>query len=127
MRGKGKKMETIAELKQALAAAEAAYKADDAAAKKQQAHDRVVNEGGGGYSRAEAMSEAAYNKHLPIIKAAKDALFAATWTREVFEERRATWNAEVVKTKSIKELLALQNRLGYTQADLKKAKDLLGL
>lgn len=113
-------------LKQALAAAEAAYKADAAKANALRSYDRVVNEGGEGYSTAEAASEAAFNKHMPLIKAAKNALFAATWTPDYFAACKALWNLEIAKTKSITEKVALEKRLGFTLRELQDAKALLG-
>ena len=120
-------MQDVTTLKQAVAAAEAAYKNDMAGLAAAKRYDAVVNEGGGGYSTSEALSEAATEKHWPIIKAAKEALFAAVWTRAEFDIRRADWNAKVVKTKSYKDLAALEKSLGYTAADLKKAKEMHGL
>lgn len=119
-------MQDLNTLKQALAAAEAAYKADSEKVKAMRAYDRVANEGGEGYSTAEAASESLSNKHWPIIKAAKAALFAATWTPEYFAARKAEWNAAVPTMKTTKDLLAAEKRLGFTHQDLKDAKALLG-
>jgi len=83
-------MDNIETLKQAVAAvvaAEAAYKTAMAGHSKAKRYDAVVNEGGEGYSTSEAMSEAAYNKHAPLIQAAKDALFAEVYTPEVLAAR----------------------------------------
>ena len=120
-------MATITELKQAVAAAQAAWNADTARIKRMAASDRVINEGGEGYSSAEAASEASANKHYAIVKAAKDALLAAEWTPEVFAARRAIWNTEVAKTKSYGDLAKLQTRLGYGMDQLRDAKKILGL
>lgn len=120
-------MQDINTLKQAVEAAEAEYKAALTGHKAAKRYDAVANEGGEGYSTSETLSEAAYNKHMPIISAAKDALFAATWTREVFDARRADWSARVIKTKSYAQLAALEKQVGYTFVDLKKAKELHGL
>lgn len=120
-------MTTIAELKKTLEAAESAWTADSAKIKRLAAYDRVVNEGGEGYSTAEAASEANANKHWPIVKAAQDALFAAVWTAEVTAERRATWNAEMAALIAAKKqatpatITSIQNRLGFTLSDLRKA------
>jgi len=118
-------MQNIETLKQAVAAAEAAYKTAMAGHSKAKRYDAVVNEGGEGYSTSEAMSEAAYSKHAPLIKAAKDALFAAVYTPEVLAARGAEWNARAASLKSYAEQAALEKQLGYSLADLKKAKALL--
>lgn len=120
-------MQTIEQLKSAIQAAEAAYAADRAKIAKLKNVDRVMNEGGEGYSRYEAESERLFNHHTPIIIAAKEALFAAEWTAEVFAKRRAAWNASVVKCKSYKDMAALAARLGFGHSDLAKAKRLLGI
>lgn len=119
-------MSNVAELKIAVQAAEAAYAADIAKIRHLKSVDRVANEGGEGYSSYESASEQLFGIHTPIIKAAKDALFAAEWTAEVFAERRAAWNASVVKCKSHKDMAALAARLGYGHTDLARAKALLG-
>lgn len=120
-------MTTIAELKSAVQAAEAAYEAACAQIKHLKAVDRVVNEGGEGFSSYENASQRLYEHHSPLITAARKALFAAEWTPEVFAERRAAWNASVAKTKSHKDLAALQQRLGFAFRDLQAAKELLGV
>lgn len=120
-------MSTIAELKAAVHAAEAAYEADRAGIRRLKAADRILNEGGEGYSQYEAESVRLYNHHAPAIKAAKAALFAGEWTPEVFAERRAAWNAGVAESKSNQDIAALQQRLGFTIHDLRAAKKLLGI
>ncbi len=120
-------MSTITELKSAVQAAEAAYEAARAKIRGLKSVDRVMNEGGEGYSCHEAESERLYNHHAPIIKAAKAALFAAEWTPEVFAERRAAWNAGVAKSKSNQDIAALQQRLGFTVYDIRAAKEMLGI
>ena len=120
-------MAKISELKQAVAVAQAAWDADTARIQRKAASDRIINDGGEGYSSAEAASEASANKHYPLVKAAKDALFAAEWTPETFAARRATWNTESAKAKSHGDVAKLQTRLGYGIAELRKAKELLGL
>ena len=120
-------MSDVAELKIAVHAAEAAYAAELAKIRHLKNMDRVVNEGGEGYSSYEAASERLFGVHAPIIKAAKDALFAAEWTHEVFAERRAIWNASVVNCKSHKDMAALAGRLGYSHTDMARAKALLGV
>lgn len=118
-------MPTVTELKQALATAEAAYAADLAGIAKAKRYDSVINEGGEGFSSAEAIGEAAYNKHASVIQAAKEALFSAEWTAEVFAARAAAWNAGAIKCKSHAQEAALVKSLGYSVADLKKAKSML--
>lgn len=120
-------MQTIEQLKAAVVAAEAAYAADRAKIAHLKSVDRVVNEGGEGYSCYEAESERLFDLHTPIIMAAKEALFAAEWTPEVFAERRVAWNTSVVKCKTHKDMAALASRLGYGHADLAKAKSLLDI
>lgn len=117
----------IETLKAAVAKAEADFAAAMKSVKAAGRMDAVVNEGGEGYSTAEAASERAFNLHMPIIKAAKDALFVATWTAEVLAERRATWNANVVKCRSNKDMAALSARLGYGFSDITRAKTLHGI
>lgn len=120
-------MQDINALKQAVIDAESAYKAAMAGCSRAKSYDQVVNEGGEGYSTSEAMSEAAYNKHAPLIKAAKDALFTVVWTLDALAERRAEWNANVVKCKSHKDMSDLAKRLGYGPSDLIRAKALHGI
>jgi hypothetical protein len=94
--------------------------------------DRVQNEGGEGYSQHESACERLHDQHFGGIKALRRELFAAEWTAEILEQRRAEWNDAVKpwivarKNPSTKELLALQDRLGYSLADIKLAKDLHG-
>jgi hypothetical protein len=112
---------TVEQLTAELKAAEAAMDAEMKGAGKFRESDKVMNEGGGGYSRSESLSEAAFNRNMPKIKAAKQALFEAVWTPEVTASRRAAWNTEVAKTRSTKDLLALQKKLGFVHAELKQA------
>lgn len=120
-------MKTIEELKQAVAAAEAALKAEGAKLQKLKAYDRVANEGGEGYSTYEAASEESAMRLWPAIQAAKDALFAAEWTPESTAERRALWNGEISmflkvrRNPTMREILAIQKKLGFILSDLKKA------
>ena len=120
-------MQNIEALKEAVVNAEAAYAFALSGVKRATQYDAVVNEGGEGYSSSEALSEAAFKKHAPLIKAAKDALFAATWTRDVFEARRSAWNARAVNCKSYAAVTALEKSIGFTANDMRKAKSLLGL
>lgn len=123
---------TLDQLKQDLAAAQAAYETELAAAKKLKAYDRLQNEGGEGYSTYEVKSEALYNKHGPIINALEKQVFAAEWTTEVFAARRATWNeimTERFLSKNInpttRQLQAVEQELGFTFRDLGRAKSIL--
>lgn len=124
---------TVEQIKAELAAAELAYNTAMDAVRHLKAIDRVQNEGGEGYSQHEAACERLHDQHFPGIKVLRRELFAAEWTLEVLEQRRATWNdavkpwVEARKNPSTKELLALQTRLGYTLADLRAAKDLHGI
>ncbi len=67
------------------------------------------------------------------IGADKAAAFAAEWTVEVFNARRAAWNAEIVKlprdAKGVKweAVRALEAKLGFQMEDLKRAKTLLNI
>lgn len=67
------------------------------------------------------------------ISAQKADAFSAEWTVEVFNARRAAWNAEIVKlprdAKGVKweAIRALEAKLGFQMEDLKRAKSLLNL
>ena len=88
--------------------------------------DLVQNEGGEGYSQHEATCEAIFAEYSPRIAAAKAAEFAAEWTAEVFAARRAEWNAQNALCKSHADVAKMVAKLGYSLADLKQAKQLLG-
>lgn len=66
-------------------------------------------------------------------QAAEAAQFAAEWTLDVFNARRATWNAEAVKLPrkgnsiDMKHIRALETKLGIKMDDLRRAKALLGV
>lgn len=72
-------------------------------------------------------------RERPAREAAEKAAFEAEWTVEVFTARRAEWNAEMAKlpkhAKGIKweDVRALEQRLGYTMEQLKRAKAALGI
>ncbi len=102
--------------------------------------DRVVNEGGEGYSQAavnadnarrvrEAASEAAFYAE----QASEPARFAAEWTLAVFTARRAAWNAEMQaliaakKPATANTIVPIVKRLGYGVAQLQRAKALHGI
>jgi len=106
--------------KQALAAHRAAWAVRAA---KLKAIDRVQNEGCEGYSSFGVESEKNFGLELPLIQAA----FVEEWTLEVLTQRRAAWNAQVVKCKSNGEVAALAKSLGYSHTDLAKAKNLHGV
>lgn len=92
-------------------------------------YNQVVNEGGEGYER-DSVSDALRAEYL----AAEQAEFAATWTAEITAARRAAWNAGVAKLTAEHgnsvmghHVRALADSLGYTLADIKRAKALHGL
>lgn len=124
---------TVDQLKAEFARLEAEYNAATAKVRKLRAYDRVVNEGGEGFSSAEAASQRVYEEFGPQLNAINKELFAREWTLEVFNGRRAAWNAEVKvwvdakRNPSTKDLLALQDRLGYSLGDMRAAKALLGV
>ena len=83
--------------------------------------DRVQNEGGEGYSHADAL--ASKNAAATLAETEKELTekFAAEWTVEATAARRAAWNAEAVKCKTIAQVGALQRKLGFGPDALKKA------
>ena len=91
--------------------------------------DKVVNEGGEGYSQAEVNAERA---GIAALKA-EAATFAAEWTIEVFTARRAAWNAEMKALVAAKKpatantIVPIVKRLGYGAAQLQRAKALHGI
>ncbi len=92
--------------------------------------DRVQNEGGEGFSSYEAAAEDLADEYLPRITALRNAEFAATWTRDVTVQRRATWNAEIGKLGTKIEpgkVSAVIARLGYSHVEIAKAKALHGM
>ena len=115
---------TIEQIKADIAAVDAALDTALKSSKKQARIDLVVNEGGEGYSHAETISERAFEAWNKAITPLKAELFAAEWTPEVTATRRAAWNAAMMaagKKITTRQLMAVQERLGFTMADLKKA------
>ena len=116
---------TIEQIKADIATVDAALDAALKAAKRQTRVDRVVNEGGEGYSEGEVMSGSAFEAWSKAASPLKAELFAAEWTPEVTASRRAAWNAEMTALKgkqvNTRQILAIQTKLGFTMSDLKKA------
>ncbi len=83
--------------------------------------DNFQNEGGEGYSHAEALASKNAAATLAAVAAEMKDAFASEWTREVTIARRAAWNAEAVKCKTTAQVGALQRKLGFGLTDLKKA------
>lgn len=92
-------------------------------------YNSAANEGGEGHERI--------NERLPALEkefvAALRAEFAAEWTAETFAARLAAWNAAVaplveagkpVKHQAVRDI---EQRLGFTNYDLARAKELLGI
>jgi hypothetical protein len=106
---------------------QAEWDAKSANVKRQAKIDRTMNEGGGGYSKSDAMSESLAREYLPRLTALDDEIFRAEWTPEVTAQRRAAWNAEMgelVKRKvgmTSKVMGEVQDRVGFTHTDLKRA------
>jgi len=90
------------------------------------AMDRVQNEGEEGYNAYETKGEEIALKEQALY----DELFAIEWTAKVTETRRAAWNSEMQKLIAAKKQISAQvlaeitARVGFTMADLKKAKAL---
>lgn len=115
---------TIEQIKADIAAVDAALDAALKSAKRQSKVDRAMNEGGEGYAHGDVMSGAAFDAWSKAVTPLKAELFAAEWTPEVTASRRAAWNAAMVaagKQITTRQLLAIQTKLGFTMADLKKA------
>lgn len=92
--------------------------------------DRVLNEGGEGYSAYEAAAARLADEYLPRVSELTNAIFAAEWTADVTADRRETWNGEIRKMGAKitpGALKALITRLGYGQADIVRAKALHGI
>lgn len=91
--------------------------------------DRVQNEGGGGYSHGDALADERGREYIRRRGELDKELFAAEWTRDVTEKRRAAWNAEVSKLKSptVSAVGAIQRKLGYGPDAIKRAKALHGI
>lgn len=119
---------TLAELQAELAALVAAEEAGYAKIAHLKKSDRVMNEGGGGYSRFEAECEKIAESYFAKKVALEKQIFEAEWTPQVFEARKAAWNAELAKMPgkiTIKHITALGERLGYTHGQLSRAKAML--
>lgn len=121
------KTRPVEHIKADIAAVEREYKEREKGVKAAARNDQVHNEGGGGYSHSEALSEKSFNQYREKILPLKEELFAATWTPEVTKERRAKMNSEIVKTKSYGDLAKLQARLGYTVSEIKEAMKMHGI
>lgn len=91
---------------------------------KDRAYNRIQNEGGEGYER-DSVPEALKQEWLDAEKAE----FAATWTLEVLMARRAAWNDAVARRapKTSAAVAQIQRDMGYTLADIKRAKALHGI
>ena len=91
--------------------------------------DRVQNEGGGGYSHGDTLADKHGREYIRRRGELDNELFAAEWTREVTEQRRAAWNAEVSKLKNhtVSAVGAIQRKLGYGPDAIKRAKALHGI
>jgi hypothetical protein len=95
---------------------------------KQAQIDRVLNEGGEGYSLAADQADQAAMTAYQAAKAA----FAAEWTLEVLAARRAAWNAEMQALIDAGKQLGpatvqpIIKKLGYSLTDIKTAKALHG-
>lgn len=126
-------MSNITELKAQLAAIEAEWHSKINAAKNMRSLDALVNEGAEGYSIVEETQETLAEQCLPKVNAIKDAVFAAEWTIEATNARRAAWNAEMqalVAAKlpaNAKTIPPIVKRLGYGPADIQRAKTLHGI
>lgn len=115
-------MRTTEAIKAEIATLDAEYAVS---AKRAKYYDRVVNEGGEGYSTLEELSHA----HYLAGKKLRDELFAAEWTLEVLTERRKIWNEEVQKSKpkTHADKCDIEDRLGFSFDALKRAKEMHGV
>lgn len=74
-----------------------------------------------------------FRREKPIKDAAEKDAFAAEWTLDRFNARRAEWNTEFAKLPRsakgvhISDVRRLEDRLGYTVEALKRAKAMLGV
>lgn len=115
---------TIKQIKADIMVLDSALDTALKAAKRQSSVDRIINEGGEGYSHAETLSERAFEEWNKGVTPLKAELFAAEWTPEVTAARRASWNAAMQaagKQITTRQVMAIQTKLGFTMADLKKA------
>lgn len=91
---------------------------------KDRAYNKIQNEGGEGYER-DSVPASLRQEWLDAEKAE----FAAEWTLDVLTARRAAWNAAVARRqpKTPAAVAQLQRDMGYTIADIKRAKALHGI
>jgi len=88
----------------------------------------LQNEGCEGYNQRHPKLRGLYNE----LEAAMDAAFAADWTVETTQARRAAWNAEIAKVAKngkidAADVTKIVDRLGYRMEDIVKAKKLHGM
>lgn len=120
-------MSNQATLRAELAAIEAEWKSKINAAKNMRSIDALHNEGNEGYSLAEATQETLADHYLPRVAALQNAIFAAEWTADVTEARRAAWNAEMMALAAAKQpantktIPLIAKRLGYNLTDIRRA------
>lgn len=90
--------------------------------------DRVVNEGGEGYSLAVDQRDVKVAREYYSEVERKNAEFAATWTLEVTQARRTAWNAEMQalisagQQATARTIPPIVKRLGYSFEDIQRAK-----
>ena len=77
-------------------------------------YDRLVNEGGDGYKSHEQY----LNEYSTVLFELSKLEFAAEWTPETTTVRRQAWNKSGATPSNMR---AIQEKLGFTFADLKKA------
>lgn len=96
----------------------------DAIRAKDRAYNRLQNEGGEGYER-DSVPASLRQEWLDAEKAE----FAAAWTLDVLTARRAAWNEAVARRqpKTFAAARELERDMGYTIADIKRAKALHGI
>ena len=121
-------MTNLDTLKAQLAAARSEWDAGRAAANDLRAMDTVQNEGGEGFSARAASLDQLADKYGPQVMALESAIFAAEWTLELTQARRAAWNVEMQKLIAAKTpatpktIGSIARMLGYNFADLVRAK-----
>ena len=121
-------MSNLDQLKKELAALEAEQAEK---VKRLPAYDKAVNEGGGGYSHKDVIDEEYGEKKEPIIQQIRALEFAAEWTMEVFEERKAAYNAAIQKLPAfpkpkVRDVANCEKELGFSRDELLRAKNMLG-
>ena len=121
-------MTNIDALKTQLAIVRADWDAGRAAANGLRAMDTVQNEGGEGFSARAARLDQLADKYGPQVLALESAIFAAEWTLEITQARRAAWNVEMQKLIAAKTpatpktIGSIARMLGYNCGDLVRAK-----